>query len=128
MEGYPLRDYFWSTLLAYTRFEFDEVINIRQIKPAAREHVDETHPKHWSRAFFLDDLPYNINQNNFTESFNMMIIEARSLPICDMLEWIQRKLMSNMQSSCSKKWNENVGPKILQILDERANKTEFLRF
>ena len=34
--------------------------------------------------------------NNFNESFNSMILEARDKPIIAMLEWIRVRLMTKM--------------------------------
>eukprot|EP00268_Persea_americana_P034020 TRINITY_DN33661_c0_g1_i1.p1 TRINITY_DN33661_c0_g1~~TRINITY_DN33661_c0_g1_i1.p1 ORF type:complete len:527 (-),score=38.20 TRINITY_DN33661_c0_g1_i1:585-2165(-) len=124
-KGELLRDLFWKASLAYTRFEFDSTMDeIDQINPQAKQWIEKVPAEYWSRAFFPDCLPCNQNQNNFTECFNNLIMEARSMHICDMVEWIRKKLMVNMQTrrkTCSR-WNGIVCPSIKKMLSDRKEK------
>ncbi|KAJ8627982.1 hypothetical protein MRB53_021289 [Persea americana] len=95
--------------------------------PQARQWIENIPGVHWSRAYFPEWLPCNYNQNNFTESFNKMIMDSRGLPICDMIDWIRQKMMVNLQSrrSRSERWDGIVCPKIKKILNDVRDQSRF---
>jgi hypothetical protein len=61
-----------------------------------------THPQHWSRAWFRLGSNYDLVDNNICESFNKWIIEARFFPIITILETIRRKVMVRIQEQRTK--------------------------
>ena len=61
-----------------------------------------THPQHWSRAWFRLGSNCDSVDNNLCESFNKWIVEARFFPIITMLEAIRRKVMTRIQEQRSK--------------------------
>ena len=127
-KGDQLRDLFWTASRAYTRSECDTALNeIGRLCPQARQWIENIPGVHWSRAYFPEWLPCNYNQNNFTESFNKMIMDSRGLPICDMIDWIRQKMMVNLQSrrSRSERWDGIVCPKIKKILNDVRDQSRF---
>jgi len=57
-----------------------------------------THPQHWSRAWFRLSSNCDSVDNNISESFNKWIIEARFFPIITMLETIRREVMVRIKN------------------------------
>lgn len=120
-KGDRLRDLLWATLRACIQFDCIATMEeLTRINPRAKEYKDKEDHRNWSCAFFLflffsDWLPCNVNQNNFMESFNKMIMDAWSMPIFFMFEWIRRKLMDNMQKR-ARKWNGDLCPKVKTVL------------
>ncbi|KAI8567693.1 hypothetical protein RHMOL_Rhmol02G0141500 [Rhododendron molle] len=51
----------------------------------------------WARSHFSTNSKCDVLVNNFTESFNSYILQARDLPIISMFEWIRKKLMERIQ-------------------------------
>lgn len=71
-----LRDLFWTASRAYTRFEFDSIMNeIGVVNSQAKQWIENIPASFWSRAYFPDWIPCNQNENNFTKCFNNMILE-----------------------------------------------------
>ena len=60
---------------------------------AGAQAILNTHPQHWSRAWFKLGSNCDTVDNNLCESFNKWIVEARYFPIITMLETIRRKVM-----------------------------------
>lgn len=69
---------------------------------AGAQAIMNTHPQHWSRAWFRLGSNCDLVDNNFCESFNKWIIEARFFPIITMLETIRRKVMVRIQEQRTK--------------------------
>jgi hypothetical protein len=61
-----------------------------------------THPQHWSRAWFKIGSTCDSVDNDLCESFNKWIVEARLFPIITMLEAIRRKVMVRIQEQKTK--------------------------
>jgi len=78
-----------------------------------------THPQHWSRAWFRLGSNCDSVDNNICESFNKWIIEARFFPIITMLETIRRKVMVRIQEQRTKlgKWTSVICPNINKKLN-----------
>jgi hypothetical protein len=78
-----------------------------------------THPQHWSRAWFRLGSNCDSVDNNICESFNKWIIEARFFPIITMLETIRRKVMVRIQEQRTKleKWTTVICPNINKKLN-----------
>jgi hypothetical protein len=73
-----------------------------------------THPQHWSRAWFRLGSNCDSVDNNICESFNKWIIEARFFPIIIVLKTIRRKVMVRIQEQRTKseKWTSIICPNI----------------
>ena len=91
---------------------------LAQFTPAGAQAIMNTHPQHWSRAWFR--LGSNCDSvDNICESFNKWIVESRFFPIITMLETIRRKVMVRIQEqrSQSDRWNTVICPNILKKLN-----------
>jgi len=73
----------------------------KETRPGAQAIVN-THPQHWSRAWFRLGSNCDSVDNNLCESFNKWIVEARYFPIITMLEAIRRKVMVRIQEQRDK--------------------------
>ena len=88
----------------------------------ARETTDgaqaimNTHPEHWSRAWFRLGSMCDSVDNNLCEAFNKWIVEARLFPIITMLEIIRRKVMVRIheQKKKAERWMTKICPAILK--------------
>lgn len=78
-----------------------------------------THPQHWSRAWFKLASNCDSVDNNLCESFNKWIVETRFFPIITMLETIRRKVMDRIhdQRAKSDRWKTMICPNILKKLN-----------
>lgn len=78
-----------------------------------------TDPSHWSRAWFKIGSNCDSVDNNFCESFNKWIVEARFFPIITMLETIRRKVMVRIQENSTKadRWSTGICPNILKKIN-----------
>ncbi|CAN6273446.1 unnamed protein product [Urochloa humidicola] len=78
-----------------------------------------THPQHWSRAWFRLGSNCDSVDNNLCESFNKWIIEATFFPIITMLETIRRKVMVRIHDNRTKSesWLTKICPNILKKLN-----------
>ena len=75
---------------------------LAQFTPAGAQAIMNTHPQHWSRAWFRLGSNCDSVDNNICESFNKWIVESRFFPIITMLEAIRRKVMVRIQSKGAK--------------------------
>lgn len=57
----------------------------------------KTDARLWARSHFSTNSKCDVLVNNFTESFNTYILQARDLPIISRFEWIRKKLMERIQ-------------------------------
>nr|XP_009762227.1 PREDICTED: uncharacterized protein LOC104214272 [Nicotiana sylvestris] len=88
----------WSAWATYAEDFKDQLSKLGELKEAAVTVLLKYPPQSWCRAYF--DTVYK-NQgvgNNFTESFNSWILEARYKPIIKMLEDIRLKVMNQLRN------------------------------
>jgi hypothetical protein len=78
-----------------------------------------THPQHWSRAWFRLGSNCDSVDNNLCGSFNKWIVEARFFPIITMLETIRRKVMARIHDNRTKSesWVTKICPNVLKKLN-----------
>nr|GEX71052.1 hypothetical protein [Tanacetum cinerariifolium] len=69
----------------------------------AHKHLMERKSESWSRAFFSTDKSCDAVENGISECFNALIVEARRLPIINMLEDIRAWQLSGIpcQHGCA---------------------------
>ena len=97
-KGMELRDIIWKAAYASTPREFNNCMeNIEKLDEKAYQYLNDLDPKCWSRSHFNSKLKCDVLVNNINESWNSIILEAREMPILQMLEWIRRKVMSRIQ-------------------------------
>ncbi|XP_070030188.1 uncharacterized protein LOC107801802 [Nicotiana tabacum] len=77
-------------------------------------------PQSWCRAYFDTQCKNMMVDNNFTESFNAWILEARYMPIIKMLEEIIIKVMNLLAINEDKirKWNGDYNPSALMLYND----------
>ncbi|XP_009589123.1 uncharacterized protein [Nicotiana tomentosiformis] len=77
-------------------------------------------PQSWCRAYFDTQCKNIMVDNNFTESFNEWILEARHMPIIKMLEEIRIKVMNLLAINEDKirKWNGDFSPSALMLYND----------
>ncbi|EAY80539.1 hypothetical protein OsI_35719 [Oryza sativa Indica Group] len=100
---------------------------LAQLTPPGAQAIMNTHPQHWSRAWFRLGSNCDSVDNNLCESFNKWILEARFFPIITMLETIRRKVMVRIhdQITTSARWNTAICPGILKKLNAYITKSAF---
>ncbi|CAA0815794.1 Unknown protein, partial [Striga hermonthica] len=77
-------------------------------------------PCHWSRSHFSTHSKSDILYNNYSESFNSMILSARKKPILELLEHVRLILMKRLHERRDQmlKYDGVICPKIVKILEE----------
>ncbi|XP_050379448.1 uncharacterized protein LOC126796756 [Argentina anserina] len=75
-------------------------------------------PNHWSISHFTIAPKCDILLNNLYEAFNSAIIPARDQPILIMLERLRIYLMLRMAKQREKRWTQEAGPRIFDIVEK----------
>ncbi|XP_023642289.1 uncharacterized protein LOC111831612 [Capsella rubella] len=94
---YCHESYFWA--IAYSATEGDFKYNMEALRSYDRPAFDDllkTEPKTWCKAFFSGRSSCEDVCNNFSESFNRTIKDARQKPIINMLEDVRRQAMKRI--------------------------------
>ncbi|XP_071905621.1 uncharacterized protein [Coffea arabica] len=87
--GLALKDRLWRCARASYVNQFKrEMELLRQQSELAHQWLADKDPKTWSRSHFRVGLDCDILVNNMCESFNAVLLKARSLPIIGMLQTI----------------------------------------
>ncbi|WMV29821.1 hypothetical protein MTR67_023206 [Solanum verrucosum] len=76
--------------------------------------------QNWCRAYFDTVCKNHSCENNFTESFNKWILEARAKPIIKMLENIRIKIMNRLQKleEEGKNWKGDFSPYVMELYND----------
>ncbi|XP_060189316.1 uncharacterized protein LOC132618265 [Lycium barbarum] len=77
-------------------------------------------PQAWCRAYLDTRCKNMMVDNNFTESFNSWVLQARSMPIIKMLEEIRIKVMNLLVKNEDeiKKWRDDFSPQAVEFNGE----------
>lgn len=88
---------------------------------------ENTSAKHWSRAYFRENIKCDMLLNNHSESFNRQILSARTKPILGMLEKIKVYLMLRLQSRRSSidRHQGSICPRIMRIVEKLKEQSAF---
>ncbi|XP_058768549.1 uncharacterized protein LOC131642290 [Vicia villosa] len=98
--GKMLKEIIWRAAKAtYAQAWEREMKRMRLINEEAYLHMMKTPPRFWSRSYFRGTNKCNVVVNNLSESFNSVILEARSKPLVTMVEEIR--------TYCMEKWATN---------------------
>nr|KAJ0199436.1 hypothetical protein LSAT_V11C600338640 [Lactuca sativa] len=106
---------FWRASKATTEHSFKVVMKeIETLNPEAHQYLMEKDPKTWSRAFFQTGRCCDAVENGFSESFNVVIVDARKKPIITMLEEIRLYMMDKIYNIKLKgqQWGNHICPEI----------------
>nr|XP_027083986.1 uncharacterized protein LOC113706312 [Coffea arabica] len=119
--GLALKERLWKCAKAsYVTHWKVEMEQLGQESAAAHSWLDEKDPKTWCRAHFRCGLDCDILVNNMCESFNAVILKARSLPIISMLQTIYLYLLKRMERNreAMSKHEGLLCPAIFEILEK----------
>lgn len=119
---------FWKCAKAPCRMLFNLArAKLAQVTQAGAQAILNTHPEHWSRAWFRLGFNCDSVDNNLCESFNKWILESRFYPIITMLETIRRKVIVRIsdQKTNGARWTTVICPGILQKLNVYINESTF---
>ncbi|CAN1821530.1 hypothetical protein LINPERHAP1_LOCUS29537 [Linum perenne] len=119
---------FWRCAKSSTEALFNRSVEeMRQQNDAAVEAMKRIDPRHWSRAFFTCHAKCDSVDNNMSESFNSLIVEARHKPIFSMLEDIRMMCMEQIavKRKLASNWKADICPKILRKLSGRARSVRY---
>ena len=94
-KGLKLKDALWRCAGATIIMEFERRMQeMKDLDVKAWEYLVDINPAQWSKSHFSSRDLCDCLANNLSESFNVMILEARDKPILAMLEWIRVRLMT----------------------------------
>lgn len=82
----------WCAWATYDEGFKDQLRKLGDINEEAAKDLLKYNPQTWCRAYFDTHYKNIMVDNNFTESFNSWILEARHVPIIKMLEEIRLKV------------------------------------
>ncbi|KAG5581321.1 hypothetical protein H5410_051948, partial [Solanum commersonii] len=101
----------------------DQLQEIKEVNgEAGQDLIDKYPPKAWCRAYLDTVCKNQVVHNNFTESFNAWILEARYKPIIGMLEDIRVKIIERLVAKeiskvCKVSGNGDNGYKVTEDTD-----------
>ncbi|KAL0399904.1 UNVERIFIED_CONTAM: hypothetical protein Sradi_2333700 [Sesamum radiatum] len=109
--GLAFKNALWKAARASTIGEYKmRMDEMKMLDASAYEWFIDKPPQAWSRSHFTVTPKCDMLLNNFCESFNSNILDARSKPIITMLEWIREFLMKRLQENRDRarsKWKGN---------------------
>ncbi|WMV19855.1 hypothetical protein MTR67_013240 [Solanum verrucosum] len=112
--------FWWCSWTTYEEDFKDKLNMIGYLDKTAAEDLRKYPPNAWCRAYF-DTVCKNYEVvNNFTESVNKWILEARGKPIIKMLEEIRTNIMNQLRKKEDEVrfWATEFSPKSMQLFNE----------
>ncbi|XP_055826261.1 uncharacterized protein LOC129894590 [Solanum dulcamara] len=111
----------WGAWSSYAKEFGDQLEQMKQLdEPVVKDLISRYPPETWCRAY-LNTVDKNQEvDNNFTESFNSWILEARYKPIIGMLDDIRIKVMNRSRENDEfvSKWYGLVNPNTMKLYNE----------
>ena len=120
---------FWNTARATSQPEMHKFLQImRNMKEgvvAVEELLEKWAVYGWCHTFVNDMVKCENVDNNMCETFNGVLLEARSKPIIGMFEDIRQYVMRRLvvKRDCAMKWKMDCGPNIVAKLEKERNKS-----
>ncbi|KAH0683984.1 hypothetical protein KY289_021736 [Solanum tuberosum] len=107
----------WCAWATYVEDFEDQLRKLGDIDEKAVKDLMKYKPQTWCRAYFDTQCKNIMVDNNFTESFNAWILEARHMPIIKMLEEIRLKVMRRLVSNEAKvrSWKREFSPPCIKL-------------
>lgn len=121
--GLDYKRLFWAASFSTTEAGFILAMEeLHAININAYNYLVQREPSTWSRAFFPDGRACEAVENGVSESFNSVIMEARTKPILTLLEELRIYVMERFCRMSTKHitWNQDVCPAIMRKLKERC--------
>ncbi|KAL4571792.1 hypothetical protein LXL04_018557 [Taraxacum kok-saghyz] len=119
--GVDYKKLFWDATMSTTESSFVGIMEeLKALNGNAYKHLMTRKPESWSRAFFSEGRACEAVENGISESFNSVILEARTKPLLTMLEEIRMYTMERFYRMSTKhlSWTEDVCPAILTKMDK----------
>nr|KAJ0219739.1 hypothetical protein LSAT_V11C200065280 [Lactuca sativa] len=121
--GIEFKNMFWTVAKSTVEGDFElNMEKIREVNPAAYDHLMAREPKSWCMTFFKSGMACEAVENRMAECFNAIILDARKKPLLAMLEEIRLYMMEMLfnlkKEAC--KWVNNVCPGPIKKMDEFA--------
>ncbi|KAI4299216.1 hypothetical protein L6164_032696 [Bauhinia variegata] len=113
----------WKAAYATTTVAFKEkMAEIEEVSPEAAKWLQQFHPSNWALVYF-DGTRYGHLSSN-VEEFNKWILEARELPIIQVIDWIHRELQTEFKErrSRSSSWLSVLAPSAEKRMMEAINR------
>ncbi|XP_049397856.1 uncharacterized protein LOC125861965 [Solanum stenotomum] len=107
----------WST---YDEEFKDQLNKLGKLDADVAKDLISKPPRAWCRTYFDTQCKNTMVDNNFTESFNAWILEARSMPIIKMLEEIRIKVMTRLAENEDKirHWKTEYSPQCMKLYND----------
>ena len=128
--GLEYKKLFWAASMSTTVASFEGAMEeLKCINYEAYDHLMKRNPESWSRAYFADGRACEAVENGISESFNSVIMEARTKPLLTMLEEIRLYVMERFHRMADKHdtWREDICPAILKKLQEWCQDVRYLQ-
>ena len=95
--GAQYESIFWKTCKATTEVDFKVAMKeLEVLDPSAHQYLMDKDPKAGSRAYFQPGRCCDAVENGMSESFNVVIVDARKKPIITMLEELRMYMMERV--------------------------------
>ncbi|CAI9294268.1 unnamed protein product [Lactuca saligna] len=119
--GIDYKRHFWAASMSTTESSFLETMEeLKDMNGGAYDNLMERNPRSWSRAFYKEGRACEAVENGISESFNSVILEARTKPLLTILEELIMYVMERFyrMSTIHLTWMGDVCPTILTKLDD----------
>ena len=116
-----LKNMFWKAVKCTTTQEFEWIMRqIEAMKPQAAHDFQAVGVQKFCRAFISTLTTSPTTDNNVCESLNNYILQSRSMPIIDMLEYIRSAIMHRILQKRNKisANSDELCPKIRKLLNK----------
>lgn len=116
-----MRKYMWWCAWSSYEEEFnDQLRKLGELSVDSARELLNYPPQCWSWAFFDTQCKNMMVDNNFTESFNSWILDARQKPIIKMLEEIRIKVMGLLVTNEEKGrvWSHEFSPNCMKLFND----------
>lgn len=123
--GLALKNILWQAARSTRVVDFERVMAELSAKDkSAFQWLAKRPAAHWSKSYFSTNSKCDVLLNNMCESFNALILRARSLPIVDMLETIRLILMKRIHVKRDKmqRYKGDLCPNIQKLLEDLKKK------
>lgn len=124
---------FWITARSTNQPElYRKLEKMKKLKGgelAVEELLEKCPIKGWCQAYFTDLVKCDNIDNNMSETFNGVLLEARGKPIISILEEMRQYVMNRivLKRAFAMKWEYDCGPNIVKrIVKERNNSAKWM--
>lgn len=119
--GLSLKDKLWAAARAthVNQFKF-EMESLKELDKSAYKWLALINPSHWSKSYFRTSPKCDLLLNNLSETFNSVILDARSKPLIGMIETIRIYLQKRLHAKREyiEKYDGLICPKVQGKLDK----------